>query len=322
MLSAIPLVFLSVQDTNLPFILVHMRISAIDLGSNAVRMMVAEWQGDRFEPLKKYRLPLRLGGDVFHTGVISPMTLEKTRSSFQEFAEINKRMKVVRCRAMATSAAREARNKNELVAEIKKGSGIELEIIDGQLEAKLIFEAVRHHIDLKKRQILLIDVGGGSVEITHSDQGRVKVSKSFPIGTVRLLEHMKNRKMSEAHIRIILGDQLKAVAEYFDQHLNGIAFDFAVGTGGNLECMAKLKTQLLMDSANEFVLTQELGQIFEQLLEIPHKSRIQHLGMRVDRADVIVPACAAVEAILRQAGIDKITIPGVGLRDGILYSMI
>lgn len=310
------------QGTDNELILSVMRISAIDLGSNAARMMVAEWQGDRFEVLKKYRIPLRLGADVFHSGVISETTLKKAEECFQEFAAVNSKMHVIKCRAVATSATREAQNRNEFLERVKKSSGVNLEIIDGGLEAQLIFEAVKHHVDLRKKQVLLIDVGGGSVEITHTDQGKIKHSQSFQLGTVRMLEHLKNRKMSEAHIKIVLGDQLKPVIEYFDKHLSGIAFDFAVGTGGNLECMAKLKTQLLMDLACESVLTHELGMIFDQLLTISPKSRVQHLGMREDRADVIVPATAAVEAILRQAGIDKIIIPGVGLRDGILYSMI
>lgn len=299
-----------------------MRISAIDLGSNAVRMLVAQWQGDRFEPLKKYRLPLRLGGDVFHSGQISAPTLSKAVEFFHEFAQINSKMGVIKCRAVATSAAREARNSNELIGIIHKATGIQLEIINGRAEAQLIFDAVKHEVDLRKRQALLIDIGGGSVEITHSDLGKIKNSRSFPLGTVRLLEHIKNRKMSEAHIRIVVGDLLGPVTEYFERQLHGIAFDFAVGTGGNLECLAKLKTQLLGNLSWESILTQEVGQILNQLLRIPSRVRIEQLGMRADRADVIVPATSVVEAVLRQAGIDKILIPGVGLRDGLLYSMI
>lgn len=284
-------------------------------------MMVVEWQGDRFEVLKKYRVPLRLGGDVFHSGMVTETTLKKALECFQEFAVINKKMKVVKCRAVATSATREAQNKNEFLAQIKSSSGIHLEIIDGLLEAQLIYEAVKHHVDLRKKQIMLIDVGGGSIEITHSDQGKIKSTQSFQLGTVRMLEHLKNRNMNESHIRIVLGDLLKPVVEYFDSKLAGVAFDFAVGTGGNLECMAKLKTQVLGDVANESVLTGELGLILERLMKISILDRIEKLEMRSDRADVIIPATSVVEAILRQAGIDKIVIPGVGLRDGILYSM-
>ncbi len=299
-----------------------MRISAIDLGSNAVRMIVAEWQGDRFEILKKYRIPLRLGADVFHEGQISTQTLQQAEKYFCEFADINKKMKVVRCRAVATSATRESRNKLEFIQKIKNTSNIQLEVIDGLTEAKLIFDAVKHRVDLRKKQVLLIDVGGGSVEITHSDKGVLKSTQSFPLGTVRMLEHLQKRKMSEHHIRIALGDLLTPVVEFFDKNLNGMALDFAVGTGGNMECMARLKVQLLMDMSNEYLLTSEVGQIFERLLAIPLRDRITHYGLRSDRADVIVPATAVVESTLRQAGIDKMVIPGIGLRDGLLYSLV
>lgn len=299
-----------------------MRISAIDLGSNAVRMIVAEWQGDRFEILKKYRIPLRLGTDVFHDGKISDATLKIAEKSFQDFAEINRKMKVLKCRAVGTSASREAKNKADFLSKIKSASDINLELIDGTQEAKLIFEAVKHHVDLRRKHVLLIDVGGGSVELTHCERGLIKSTESFPLGTVRLLEHLKNRKMSEAHIRIVLGDLLKPVVEYIDKNLGGFALDFAVGTGGNMECMARLKTQLLMEVANESILASELGKILEKLLQIPIRNRITHLGLREDRADVIVPASAVVEAVLRQASVDKMLVPGVGLRDGLLYSMI
>jgi exopolyphosphatase/guanosine-5'-triphosphate,3'-diphosphate pyrophosphatase len=299
-----------------------MRISAIDLGSNAVRMIVAEWQGDRFEILKKYRVPLRLGTDVFHDGKISTTTLKLAEKSFQDFAEVNKKMKVMRCRAVATSATREAGNKLEFLQKIKASSDISLEVIDGILEANLIFEAVKHHVDLRRKQVLLIDVGGGSVEITHSDRGHIRSTQSFPLGTVRMLEHLQNRKMHESNIRIVLGDHLRPVVEFFEKNLSGTALDFAVGTGGNMECMARLKAMLLMDVANESLLTSELGKILEKLLTIPIRNRISQYGLRDDRADVIVPATAVVEAVLRQAGVDKILVPGVGLRDGLLYSMI
>jgi exopolyphosphatase / guanosine-5'-triphosphate,3'-diphosphate pyrophosphatase len=299
-----------------------MRISAIDLGSNAVRMIVAEWTGDRFEILKKYRTPLRLGTDVFHDGKISEGTLKFAEKCFQDFAAINKKMKVIKCRAVATSATREASNKQEFLNRVKAKTQIQLEVIDGVSEANIIFEAVKHHVDLRKKQSLLIDVGGGSVEITHSDKGQIKSTQSFPLGTVRLLEQLQKRKMTEHHIRIAIGDILAPVVEFFDENLSGLALDFAVGTGGNMECMARLKTELLYEVANESLLTSELSKILEKLLLIPIENRVSQYGLREDRADVIVPAIAVVEAILRQAGVDKMLVPGVGLRDGLLYSMI
>ncbi len=299
-----------------------MRLSAIDQGSNAVRMIVAEWHGDRFEILKKYRVPLRLGADVFDKGEISPPTIKKAEECYKDFAEINHKMNVVKCRAVATSASREAKNRDQFLKVIKVSTGIDLEVIDGLKEAELVFEAVKHQVNLKQKNALLIDVGGGSVEVTFVHKGQIHQSQSFPLGTLRLLQHLRSRKMSESHIRIALGDLMRPVVDFFDRELSGVAFDLSVGTGGNLESMARLKTQLLFDLANESVLTNELQSIFDKLIQIPLQDRIEFLELRADRADVIVPATAVVEMILRQAGIDKISIPGVGLRDGLLYSMI
>jgi exopolyphosphatase/guanosine-5'-triphosphate,3'-diphosphate pyrophosphatase len=298
------------------------RLSAIDQGSNAVRMIVAEWHGDRFEILKKYRVPLRLGADVFDKGEISPPTIKKAEECYKDFAEINHKMNVVKCRAVATSASREAKNRDQFLKVIKVSTGIDLEVIDGLKEAELVFEAVKHQVNLKQKNALLIDVGGGSVEVTFVHKGQIHQSQSFPLGTLRLLQHLRSRKMSESHIRIALGDLMRPVVDFFDRELSGVAFDLSVGTGGNLESMARLKTQLLFDLANESVLTNELQSIFDKLIQIPLQDRIEFLELRADRADVIVPATAVVEMILRQAGIDKISIPGVGLRDGLLYSMI
>ena len=198
-----------------------MRISAIDLGSNAARMIVAEWHGDRFEILKKYRTPLRLGTDVFQTGVISPMTLKKAEECFHEFSEVNQKMGVIKCRAVATSAVRESKNKQEFLNRIKTSSRIDLEMISGLLEAQLVFEAVKHQVNLKRKNALLIDVGGGSVEVTHVEMGTIKNSQSFPLGTVRMLEYLRLRKMSEQHIKIVLGDLLRPVVEFFDKKMSG-----------------------------------------------------------------------------------------------------
>ncbi|MFN8847644.1 MAG: hypothetical protein ACK5W9_12410 [Bdellovibrionales bacterium] len=299
-----------------------MRLSAIDQGSNAARMIVAEWHGDRFEILKKYRVPLRLGADVFDKGEISSLTLKKAEDCYKDFAEINHKMNVIKCLAVATSATREAKNRDLFLKTIKIQSGLDLEIIDGLKEAELVFEAVKHQVNLKHKNALLIDVGGGSVEVTYVQKGHIKKTQSFPLGTLRLLQHLRSRKMSESHIRIALGDLMRPLVDFFDQELSGIAFDLSVGTGGNLESMARLKTQLLFDLANESVLTSELQLIFNKLIQIPLADRIEFLELRPDRADVIIPAVAVVETILRQAGIDKVTIPGVGLRDGLLYSMI
>jgi exopolyphosphatase / guanosine-5'-triphosphate,3'-diphosphate pyrophosphatase len=299
-----------------------MKLSAIDLGSNALRMMVSEFKNGRFYQLKKYRIPLRLGTDVFNQGFISESHIKLAEKGFQDFSKINEKMKIIKCRAVATSATREAKNGPELVDRIFKASGIKLELIDGISEAQLLFSAVKNHVDLKHIQVLLIDIGGGSVEITHVDKGIVKNSQSFLLGTVRILDQLKKRKMSEHHVRLVIGDLMQPLVEFFNQSIQGISLDYAIGTGGNFESMSRLKSQLLLDPSNEYILVSEIEKILEKLSKIPIKKRIEELGIRPDRADVIIPATVLVETLLRQAGLEKVRVPGVGLREGILYSLI
>lgn len=299
-------------------------VSAIDIGSNAIRMMVAETLDHspfiRIE--KKFRAPVRLGHDVFTSGYISPATLELAKSTFVQFAETNRLYQVQQCKAIATSACREAKNKSEFVDQILHASGIKIEVIDGTEEGRLIHLAVCKEVDLQNKKTMLIDIGGGSVEVTFSAGSQMKATKSFPMGTVRILENLANRKMNESHLNIIMGEFLNELSDHIYANCDNDPVDFAIGTGGNLESLGKLKVQLLNRTPNSFVTLIELTEIIERLRALSIKDRIDKLKLRPDRADVIVPAALVVQTILRQAETEKLVIPGVGLRDGIIWSMI
>lgn len=297
-------------------------ISAIDIGSNAIRMIVAEAEGNQVKILKKFRAPVRLGKDVFTKGEISPKTHQQAAEAFQKFAQVNKKYRVSSCRAVATSAVRESRNKEEFIRAMLHLSQIKIEVIDGMEEAKLIHLAVRKELDLDQKRVMLIDVGGGSVEITFSEKSKMLASKSFPMGTVRILETLKKRQWGEDQLTMLMGEFLDPLSKHIHAQTDLQAVDFAVGTGGNLECMGHLKVQLLKKTPNTFVTAKELGQIIEILKETSIKDRVEKLELRPDRADVIVPACVLIQTILRQAEVEKIMIPCVGLRDGILWSAL
>lgn len=300
-----------------------MVVSAIDIGSNAIRMIVGEVREGRIAILKKVREPVRLGEDVFLGGQISELTLKKARAAFQKFSNYNRKFKVQACRAVATSATREAKNKSDFVKSIADSSGIKIEVIDGTEEARLIHLAVSHEVDLQAKTVLGIDVGGGSVEITFSKNGKMLSTKSFPMGTVRLLEKMKSQSFDESKLNLILGDFVSPIQDFILQNEKKIeSLDFAVGTGGNLECMGRLKLQLLKKTPNTYVTMKELVDIANKLKTISMKDRIEKLELRPDRADVIVPAVMNVKMILRLAKADRILIPCVGLRDGLLLSML
>ncbi|MDG0817985.1 Ppx/GppA phosphatase family protein [Bdellovibrio svalbardensis] len=299
------------------------RVSAIDIGSNAIRMMVADLS--ETAPFlhidKKFRAPVRLGHDVFTSGSIGHDVMEVAKATFRRFAETNQKMQVQKCRAVATSACREAKNRQDFVKAIKEVSGIEIEIIDGTEEGRLIHLAVRKEVDLDGKKTMLIDIGGGSVEVTFSQGPKMIATKSFPMGTVRVLENLAKRKMNESHLNIIMGEFLAELGEHIYQNVDHDPVDFAIGTGGNLECLGQLKVQLLKRTPSTFITLAELTEIIDRLRALSIRDRIEKLGLRTDRADVIVPAAVLVQTIMRQAETEKIVIPAVGLRDGLIWSM-
>ncbi|HEX7674947.1 MAG TPA: hypothetical protein VF412_12285 [Bdellovibrio sp.] len=299
------------------------RVSAIDIGSNAIRMMVADIsdQAPLLHVEKKFRAPVRLGHDVFMSGSIGPEVMEVAKATFRRFAETNRKLQVQKCRAVATSACREAKNRNDFVNEIRKASGIDIDIIDGTEEGRLIHLAVRKEVDLDSKKTMLIDIGGGSVEVTFSKGSKLLATKSFPMGTVRILENLAKRKMNESHLNIIMGEFLSDLGEHIYKNTDNEPVDFAIGTGGNLECIGQLKVQLLKRTPNTFVTLTELTSIIDKLRSLSIRDRIEHLGLRPDRADVIVPASMLVQTIMRQAETEKLVIPAVGLRDGLIWSM-
>jgi exopolyphosphatase / guanosine-5'-triphosphate,3'-diphosphate pyrophosphatase len=296
------------------------KFSAIDIGSNAIRMIVGELGNSEMRIVKKLRAPVRLGKDVFMNGSISDKTLAEAEEAFIKFAKTNREFKIACCRAVATSAVREAKNKTAFVNSIFAASKIQVEVIDGVEEARLVHNAIRKEIDLENKRIISIDVGGGSVEITFSENGMMSATESFPMGTVRILDQMSRRKLNENQINVIMGDFVGPLTNYMDSHIAVEPLHFAVGTGGNLECMAQLKSRILKKTPTTYITVQELNEIAQKLKSLNYKDRMEKLELRPDRADVILPATLLVLTALRLAHVDKIIIPKVGLRDGLLWS--
>lgn len=299
------------------------RVSAIDIGSNAIRMMIAELDGvaGQLKIIKKFRAPVRLGHDVFTTGTISEHTMDLALSTFHQFSESNQKFGVTKYRAVATSACREAKNSKAFVDAIKKQSNIQIDVIDGKEEGRLIHLAVQKELDLSQKKTMLIDVGGGSVEVTFSKGTKMLATKSFPMGTVRVLENLAKRKMNESHLSIIMGEFMATLGDHIYSNADHEPIDFAIGTGGNLECIGELKVQLLNKTPNTFVTFEELTQIIDKVKSLSLKDRVDKLHLRPDRADVIVPAAVLVQTIMRQSETQKLLIPRVGLRDGLIWSM-
>lgn len=302
-------------------------LSAIDIGSNGMRMMIAEAVFSNSQPyllkeVKKIRSPVRLGKEVFLDQPISEKTINESLETFEHFRNINQKHKVEKCRAVATSALREAKNKAEFIERIEKKTGIKIELIDGIEEARLIHLAITKELDLSTSSNVLIDIGGGSVEITFCENGKMIETKSFAMGTVRILDHLIKRKLTEENLKVVMGDFITPVADYIEKSKSKKSISFAIGTGGNLECMARLKLDLLKKTTNTYLTLNELVEISDKVKSLSIPDRIQKLHLRPDRADVILPAMLVVKTIMRQTGVSKIVVPCVGLRNGILWSMV
>ncbi len=297
-------------------------IGAIDIGSNAIRLVIGRLEEKgRLCIVKKIREPVRLGHDVFLDGTITDKTSAKAIKAFDKFKDNLKKFSVTHCRAVATSAVREAKNKADFIQRVQKETGIKIQIIDGIEEAKLIHLAVSRELDLNKKRAMLIDIGGGSVEVTFSNSGQMMATESFRMGTVRLLEKLQKNKWGEQHLNLLIGEFVQSLSRYIETESHGQHLAFAVGTGGNLECLGRLKVQLLNKTPNTFLTAEELGEIINKLRGITLSERINKLDMRPDRADVIVPAAMVVQTIMRQAACEKLMIPYVGLKDGLLWKV-
>ena len=299
-------------------------IAAIDIGSNAIRLVIGEFDSEArsLRLLRKLREPVRLGKDVFATGSISDKTTKEAIAVFTKFKNLIEAYSVKTSKAVATSALREATNQDAFVKKIKAESGITISVIDGLEEARLIHEAVASQINLNDKMAVLLDIGGGSVEITVSQNAKVKATQSFELGTVRILQKMDELKLKEKNLKVWIDGQMPPVFEFIDKHTKNAPIDMCVGTGGNIEFLGKMRVQLLDKDSTFALKPKELQEIMNVLFSFSYKERVEKLGMRPDRADVIVPASMVVLSVLEHIGTQRLLIPAVGLKDGILVDLL
>ena len=299
-----------------------LNISAIDVGSNAMRMVVGEvdesWQ---VRPIENTRLPVRLGRDVFSKGYLEESTIQQTEEAFLRFKQIAENFNIQHLRAVATSAAREARNSDLLVDRVFRSSGIEIEVISGDEEARLIHGAVAHTLDLKDKRTLLIDIGGGSIEVTISTGRNIVSTDSYNMGTVRLLEKLNGKNKSKHLLGNLVREYVEAARYRIERDLGEETVQICAGTGGNVEELGRLRRKMLKAESDHFITLEELQKLIERLERMTYEERIRKLKLRPDRADVILPASIVLHLIASEAGVKQIMIPNVGLKDGILLDI-
>ncbi len=292
------------------------KVTVIDTGSNAIRLAIAKEKGTDFELLFKHRESIRLGTDVFTLGRVSDELLAQTVAAFKRFKKISDDYKVENIKAIATSAMRDAKNQKEVVKAIFEGSGIQLDVISGERESDLVFKAIRHQMDLKKDNTLLIDIGGGSVELVAVQKGEIIKSKSFPLGTVRLLSALKEDPVAyHAPIKAIEGKLTEAIN--FIRELK-MDFHFCVGIGGNIERMGKVNTLLTGKSNSKLITLPELIQMYDILTPFSVGKRMKEFDLKADQADVIVPAIALCIHFMQFAFTQELHVPSVGIKDGLI----
>ncbi|MFZ4398941.1 MAG: Ppx/GppA family phosphatase [Bacteroidales bacterium] len=287
-----------------------MLFASIDIGSNAIRLLfanvyVSDMKLTTAAKATLVRIPLRLGEDVFKTGKVSEERIQKLLKTLEAFKLLIDVYNPLSFEACATAAMREASNKNEIIERIKNEAKLDVRIIDGMEEASIIRSSNDIDFNNDYKTTMYIDVGGGSTEISILRNHKFVTCNSFNIGTVRIL----NKKVEEAS-----WEDMKAWLASFKNDFGRIN---CIGTGGNINRL----TKLYGDQIENTLSFAQLKFAYKQLKAIPLQERIEKMGMRPDRADVIVPAAKIFQTIMKAAGIESIIAPKVGLADGLIYRL-
>lgn len=286
-----------------------MKYAAIDIGTNAARLLIGEvTENNGLSYVKKIsytRVPLRLGFEVFTDGFISKdktTQFIKTIKAYKLIAEV---YDVQNIRACATSAMREAENGLDVKNKIKKETGINIEIIQGEEEANIIFSTFFLLAFDKASPFLVIDVGGGSTEVSVFEEGKRIAGKSFNIGTIRLLKD----KVSPT-----IWDEIN---DWIDSSIDISMPHKVFATGGNINKMHKILNKRFMQP----IKSREFQRLFKKLRRMSYQQRMDTYQLKPDRADVIVPACEIYSFILNKIDCKEIFVPKIGLSDGMIYEM-
>ena len=286
--------------------------AAIDIGSNAVRLLIKSIareavQEKKIKKVMMLRVPLRLGFDVFSIGELSEKKVDKLRRLMKAFRQLMKIYDVDDYRACATSAMRDARNGRTIIKKIEKDTGIRIEIIDGQEEARMIYN---NHIECMEDRLgnyMYVDVGGGSTEINLLTNGELVWSVSYNIGTVRMLSNAVKEGTWQQ-----MEEELMKVTE-------GVAAINIIGSGGNINKLFRLADK--KDKKLQRLPVSSLQTVYDVLKPLTPEERVEAFSLKQDRADVIVPAAEIFLKIAEVVHAEYIYVPVIGLSDGIIDNL-
>ena len=286
--------------------------AAIDIGSNAVRLLIKSIdreavQEKKFKKVMMLRVPLRLGFDVFSIGELSEKKVDKLRRLMKAFRQLMKIYDVDDYRACATSAMRDARNGRMIIKKIEKDTGIRIEIIDGQEEARMIYNNHIECMEDRQGNYMYVDVGGGSTGINLLTNGELVWSVSYNIGTVRMLSNAVKEGTWQQ-----MEEELMKVTE-------GVAAINIIGSGGNINKLFRLADK--KDKKLQRLPVSSLQTVYDVLKPLTPEERVEAFSLKQDRADVIVPAAEIFLKIAEVVHAEYIYVPVIGLSDGIIDNL-
>jgi len=286
------------------------KYAAVDIGSNAIRLLIAtviEKEGfpTQFKKTSLVRLPIRLGADVFLGGNISSSNYKRLLDAMQAYSLIIKTHKVVAFRACATSAMREAKNGKEIVSKLKAATGIDIQIIDGNDEAAIIASTDLKQLISDNKVFLYVDVGGGSTEFTVFANGKNIASHSFKLGTVRIINGMVEDTMWEQ------------AQQWVTQHTKAYSKINVIGSGGNINSIYRFSEKKVGQPLSYLF----MSNFYEKVKQYDYNQRVFELKMNPDRADVIIPATRIYLSAMKWAKAKNMYVPKIGLADGIVKQL-
>lgn len=287
--------------------------AAIDIGSNAVRLLIKKEEENenlvsrRLSKVMMLRVPLRLGFDVFSLGELSDGKAVKLRRLMKAFRQLMKIYEVTDYRACATSAMRDARNGKAVIKKVLKDTGIRIEIIDGQEEARMIYNNHVECLEDRTGNYIYVDVGGGSTEINLLTNGVLVQSLSYNVGTVRMLSNAVREEVWEQ----MKDDLTRLTADFPDINI--------IGSGGNINKLYRLADK--KDKKLQRMPIASLQELYDQLSLLTPEQRMKEFSLKADRADVIVPAARIFLTIAETVKAQYVHVPVIGLADGIIDSL-
>ncbi len=287
--------------------------AAIDIGSNAVRLLIKKEEENenlvsrRLSKVLMLRVPLRLGFDVFSLGELSDNKAVKLRRLMKAFRQLMKIYEVTDYRACATSAMRDARNGKAVIKKVLKDTGIRIEIIDGQEEARMIYNNHIECLEDRTGNYIYVDVGGGSTEINLLTNGVLVQSLSYNVGTVRMLSNAVKDEVWEQ----MKDDLTRLTADFADINI--------IGSGGNINKLYRLADK--KDKKLQRMSIASLQELYDQLSPLTPEQRMKEFNLKADRADVIVPAAKIFLTIAETVKAQYVHVPVIGLADGIIDNL-